>query len=488
MRRKFSSAAAISSLALLAACANSEQTARYAAPEAGFSAVSQRTRQASGAETIWAQSGSEARAASERVHKLVHQRTVTVDTAVQVALLNNKGLQAAYADLGMSAAEAWQQSTLVNPRVAIGTAGIGADGIGVRTVEGLLIANVVALATRGRRIRLADAEFRQAQLVAAEETLRVASDTRRAWIDAVSAREAAGLVQEAQSAAEAASELAERLGETGALSKANQAREHVFYAEMTGNLARRRLDEALAKENLARLMGLWGETVDFHVPDRLPEIPQRLTHRSTIEAHALRNRGDIQLARLELEVTAQRYGLSEATRYASDLEIVGGIERETEVEDGEKRTQNTGVAVVEFELPIFDTGKPERRKAELAYKQAADRLAASAVNARSEARAAHLAYTGSYEIARHYRNAVVPLRKAIEEQSLLSYGGMITDTFQLLEDTGARLDASLLAAEGKRDFWIADAGLSAAIYGGGSRLEIADGGGTAEPKGGSEGH
>ena len=51
------------------------------------------------------------------------------ETAVQVALLNNKGLQASYAQIGLSAAEAWQQSTPENPVVSIGLLGIGAPEV-----------------------------------------------------------------------------------------------------------------------------------------------------------------------------------------------------------------------------------------------------------------------------------------------------------------------------------------------------------------------
>ena len=40
---------------------------------------------------------------------------------MQIALLNNKGLQAAYADLGDAAADAWQSTMLVNPTVEVGT-------------------------------------------------------------------------------------------------------------------------------------------------------------------------------------------------------------------------------------------------------------------------------------------------------------------------------------------------------------------------------
>ena len=86
------------------------------------------------------------------------------------------------------------------------------------------------------------------------------------------------------------------------------------------------------------------------------------------------------------------------------------------------------------------------RKAELAYMQAANRLAEKAVNIRSEARSAYTAYRSTYDIARHYRDAVVPLRTMIEEESLLTYNGMITNTFELLADTRAKINAHCSAS------------------------------------------
>jgi len=106
------------------------------------------------------------------------------------------------------------------------------------------------------------------------------------------------------------------------------------------------------------------------------------------------------------------------------------------------------------------------RKGELAYMRAANQLAEKAVNVRSEARSAYLAYRSNYDIARHYRNSVLPLRKSIEDQSLLTYNGMITSTFELISDAREKIDATMLAVNAKRDFWIAEANLAPVIYGG----------------------
>ncbi|MBY3228297.1 TolC family protein [Rhizobium laguerreae] len=450
--------------------------AEYSRKEAGFTSVANKTATVTAKETVWIQNQNQARSAAAQVKSLLPRtKPLDVETAVQIALLNNKGLQAAYADLGDSAADAWQTTMFLNPTVAVGLTGIGTPGLeAFKTVEGAVVTNILALATKKRDIEIADTRFRQAQLNAAVRTLQLAADTRRAWINAVAAWENVGQLQRAQATADAASELAQKLGETGAMAKGAQAREHVFVAELAGETAKARLASRLTKEELTRLLGLWGSDLDYQVPNSLPSLPKVVVKRDTIEAEALRNRIDLQVAKLELEATARSYGLTEATRYVTDLEILTGLETEREIEDGDKKVDTTGFAELEFAIPIFDTGKARMRKAELAYMRAANQLAEKAVNVRSESRSAYQAYRSNYDIARHYRNSVVPLRTKVEEESLLTYNGMITNTFELLTDTRDKINSILLSVNAKRDFWLAEANLAPAIYGGGASAASAE--------------
>jgi outer membrane protein TolC len=485
MKRRFLTIATLVAIPLIAAgCATNGALEGISDPVAGFTTVAARAESVTGKKTVWVQSSEEARTVSGRVKSLVQKKTIGPDVAVQVALLNNKGLQAAYAEIGLSAADVWQEAMLVNPTVSVGM--IGVDP--VKTIEGAVISNILALATRQRRVAVADARFRQAQLRAAEETLRLAADTRRAWIDAVSAWESVSYLNQAQAAAAAASELAQKLGETGAFTKTGQAREHVFYAEIVGQAAEARLAARTAKEELTRLMGLWGPDVDYSVPNALPGLPKDAKAKRAIEAEALRNRVDLEIAKLELEALAKSYGLTEATRYITDLELLTGVEVEREEsEEGGTETSTSPILELEFVIPIFDTGKARMRKAELAYMQAANRMAEKAVNIRSEARSAYDSYRSTYDIARHYRNSVVPLRTKIEAESVLTYNGMITNTFELLADTRAKISSIMLSLNAKRNFWLADVNLGTAIHGGGGSSP--EGGeAPAAAEAGAEGH
>ena len=464
--RIFKLAAALSFPVILGGCVTA---AEYSSKNAGFTTVSAKTSEATGKQTVWIQNRAEAQATAIRVKSLMSAKTIDVETAVQVALLNNKGLQAAYTDLGESAATAWQSTMLVNPRVGIGLTGIGTPGLrAYKAIEGVIVTNILALATLKQNVEIADTGFRKAQLAAALKTLQLSADTRRAWITAVAAWENVGQLAQAQAAADAASELAKKLGEAGSLNKEGQAREQVFYAELTGQIAKARLEARLAKEELTRLMGLWGGDIEYSIPNRLPQLPKDLAKRDMIEAEALQRRVDLQIAKLDLESTARSFKLTEATRYVTDLELRSGFETERERDEDAINKQTTGNAELEFVIPIFDSGRARMRESELAYMRAANLLAEKAVNVRSEARSAYQAYRSNYDIARHYRNSVVPLRTKIEEESLLTYNGMLTNTFELLADSREKVNSNLLAINAKRDFWLAEAGLAPAIYGGGA--------------------
>lgn len=453
---------------VLAACASAVPDL-YTARNAGFAAVSDQTSKAIGKRTAFAQTQADNESIQREVRALVKGKTISADTAVQVALLNNKGLQAAYAEIGLSAATAWQEATPINPVVSIGVLGIGASELGAyRVIEGMIASNLLAAQTRQQRMALADVNFRAAQASAVNSTLALANQTRAAWVRAVAAFETVSYLQRAKVTSDAGAELAQRLGETGSLNKAGQAREFAFNAELAGQLAQARMNASRAKEVLTRLMGLWGDDVAYFVPDALPALPRSFSAVAGVEVKALNNRIDLRVAKLDLEAQAAAFGLTDQTRLVTDLELIAGLEAEREVEGGGIRTETTPQLELEFAIPIFDTGKARMRKAELSYLQAANVLAEKAVNIRSEARAAEAGYRATYRIARHYRDVLVPLRATIEEEGLLSYNGMITSTFDLISAARDKLGAELQAANAKRDFYLAEADLTAAIYGGGS--------------------
>lgn len=393
------------------------------------------------------------------------RKTLTVDAAVQIALLNNRGLQAAYNELAIAEATRVRSGLPPNPHLSIMRIAGGVE----REVETQILTNVLALATLPIRTDMAADRFRQAQLRAAEETLRVAADARRAYYRAVAARELVRLLTQAKSAAEATAQVARELGETGAMNKLDQAREQAFYAETTAELAAARQNEASEREKLIRVLGLWGKDVNFKLPQALPTLPRRPRNLPDVEVDAVRKRVDLQAARIELAALAKSYGLTHATRFVSLLEAGPAFKTTRDREKGEI-VRDSGFDV-EFEIPIFDFGETRVREAEQTYLQAVNRLLQLAVNIRSEAREAYRGYRSTYDIAEHYQREILPLHKIIDEQVQLQYSAMQSDVFALLTEARQRIAANRTAIAAKLAFWLADSRLRATIYGGARSAE-----------------
>jgi outer membrane protein TolC len=400
--------------------------------------------------------------ATARIDGLV-RRTLNAESAVQIALLNNRGLQAAYNELGIADAVRFQQSLPPNPSISFSRLAGSAE----LEVDRQIVTNILSLATLPIRSEIADARFRQAQLKAALETFRVATETRRAFYRAVAAQQTEDLLQQVTSASGTAAELAKRLNETGALNKLDRSREEAFHLELTTQSAAAKQRAVSAREQLVR--GLGFETgLKFKLPSRLPSLPSRPLAMKTVEQAALDRRLDLQAAKLDMQVLARSYGLTKSTRFINVLE--GGY--------ADKFTKDLGVHAWEpgftltFEVPIFDFGEGRLREAEERYMQAVNRLAQKVVDARSQARETYKGYRTAYDIVADYQKKLLPLRSSISDELMLQYGAMQVDVFTLLTDARQKISANVAAVDALRDFWLASSDLSAALYGVPSSSEI----------------
>ena len=265
------------------------------AADQGISTVAAIARQDINKNVLFVRNETEAAQAQAHVGKLL-RGPLTADAAVQVALLNNRGLQAAYAELAIAEAKRVESSLPPNPRFSI----VRTASAPETEIDTQIVADVLALATLPVRTDIATDRFHQAQLRAAEETLRVAAEARRAYYRAVAARALVRVLTQAKSEAESTAQVAKQLGETGALNKLDQAREQVLYAETTAQLATAQQNEARERESLVQALGLWGKDLNFKLPNSLPALPRRPRKLPGVEVEAVRKRLDLQVARLEL--------------------------------------------------------------------------------------------------------------------------------------------------------------------------------------------
>ena len=422
-------------------------------PDGGFGSVQQTARDRLGKDLVMARSDADQDAIALRVGELM-AKPLMLDDAVQIALLNNRGLQATYQELGITEAEVVQAGRLPNPGFSFGRRFRGDE----REIERGLHLNLARLLAMPLINQVEARRFEQTQGMVAMSVLSIAADTRKAYYMAVGAEEGVRYMRQVKQAAEASAELARRMAAVGNFNKLQQAREQGFYADAALNLARAQQAQTATRERLTRLMGLWGAQTQFSLPNRLPDLPKAALDQPDIERVAMAQRLDVQGARLAVEQTAKNLGLTKVTRFVNVLEV--GLMRNSSNEAPTQRGWEIGI-----ELPLFDWSGARVARAEAVYMQALHRTAETAINARSEVREAYGKYRSAYDIARHHRDEIVPLRQRIAEENVLRYNGMLIGVFELLADARVQIASVNSAIESLRDFWIAQADLDMALIG-----------------------
>ena len=419
--------------------------------DGGFTAVESEVRDRLGQDAKWLRSDEDRAASSARVTELLANE-LTADSAMQVALLNNPMLQAEYANLGLQEAEVVQAGRLPNPGFSFGKT----TGGGAQEIERGLHFNVLALLTLPVRMGIEEERFEAEKLAAIAATIEVAMEARSAFFEAISARQTAAYAQQVVESAEASRELMARMSAVGNSSRLEHVREQLFYAEALAVLASAKQQEGGAREALIRALGLWGAQTAMRLPERLPDLPDSPKQVAGVEQKALQQRLDIRMAKRRLDALANNLGLMQTLGFINVLEI------------GSAQVRDRGEPVrngyeISLEIPIFDFGQAKMAKAQGQYDQAVERLRGAAINARSEVRSAYLSYRTAYDLTKHYRDEVVPLRKRISDEQLLRYNGMLTGVFELIADAREQVTSINTYLDTLRRFWLADTALRTAM-------------------------
>ncbi|HET7731036.1 MAG TPA: TolC family protein [Usitatibacter sp.] len=398
------------------------------------------------------------REAEADVDRLLAQ-PLSVDDAVRISLAYSPSVQALLAGHAAQSAAATRSARLPNPVFAFERLVRREHGGAEVEITRSLAFSLVDLLFLPSRIESASLRQEALRLQGAGDVLQAAAETRQAWVRAVAARQALAYHEQVRDAAEASAELARRMQAVGNWSRLQRAREQAFYADAAAQLARAQQAAVAAREALVRRLGLdERRAARLVLPDRLPDLPARLRDEGEIARAALASRLDVRLARAELDATAKSLGIA---RVAS---VVDGAHvkaiRETETGAAPRRGYE-----VELPLPLFDLGDAQRAEARARYMASFHRAAEAEAAATSRVREAYGAYRTAHDLARHYRDEVVPLRKLIADEMLLRYNGMLAGVFELLAEAREQVRSVAQAIDAQRDFWLADAALHAELLG-----------------------
>lgn len=293
---------------------------------------------------------------------------------------------------------------------------------------------------------------------AASGVIEHLTNTRIAWIEAVAEQQLTKLVERSLESAATANDMTRQMTALGHSPMSESAESEIFLGEMRSALTRQRLAESATREALVRQLGLWGHSArNLSLPYQLPALPTSLREYDSVEGEAINRRIDVQIANANLEAMASNYDLTRKNLFLSSIELGPILEKS---DGGTERGFE-----LEFSIPIFDAGGISNAKARFLFEQFQAQAQSVAIAAASQAREALQTYRSYWDIARHYEDVLLPLRRRVSEERLLHYNGMLLSVFDLLADVRASADLEANVIRAIRDFWIADARLQLALTG-----------------------
>ena len=408
--------------------------------------------------------------------------TLDRDAAVRLALANSPAMQAMIADSWADGAEAAQSGRIPNPVFAFSrlTADDGAED----EIERVFAFGLLDVLTLPLRKRAADRRIERARIALASEVVDNVTEVRQAWVEAVAAAQSLRYAEQVAENASASAEMARRLESVGNYSRLQRAREQVFYAETTAQLAAERHAARAARERLVRLLGLNEEQADaLELPETLPELPEQPLQPERLADTLNERRLDVRLAKADLEAAARGQGLGRITTF-TDIEV-GYLSTSvfSEGEPGEAfddidiEAESADGYELALTVPLFDWGGMQRDALNARTLAAANRYAETLRTVSSNLRENYSAYRTAYDVAVFYQEEILPLRELISEENVLQYNGMLIGVFELLADSRSSIGAVETAIDAQRQFWLAEAALQASITGSPTAAAVAAMGG-----------
>ena len=377
------------------------------------------------------------------------------DGAVRAALLASPALQALLAE-GW-AADLDQQIAARPPLLRLGWERLAGSASPELTRSiGLSLTDLVLWPARQRAAELGQASNR---LQLAQQVLTQAQRVRQRWVLAVADRERLGHQQRLRDAADAGAELAQRMLAAGHFSRLQRDRETLLQADAAAQQARAEQAATASREALVRAIGLSpAQALRLRLPEHLAELPAALPAALRDQAQTaslLAQRLDVAVAAAAL---AQQLG-------APALAASAGVDLDAELlrkQLGDERSRGLALGLA---VPLGATASAQRQALDARSLAAAQRLAALQSEADSQLRERLAGWRSAHALALHAQQELLPLRQRMLDDTLLRANGMLASVFELLGEARGQLGAVISATEARRDFWLADAALQAAIDG-----------------------
>jgi len=379
---------------------------------------------------------------------------LTADAAVQIALLNNAGLQATYAELGFAAADVYAAGRIRNPVLSASVLDSSVAGAANQVTLGLAL-SLTDLLTLPARKRLSEAAFAALRLSLGDAALRTSAATEQAWYDYAAALQIAAMRQQIASAASASEQMAERFFTAGNINARDLALQRAAASEARLQVLHAEADTLTARSSLANLLGL-STAANWTVLDRLPAPPAHEDDLESLIDLAQSSRLDLAAARTQADLQADRLGVVNWTRWLGELEL--GYEREKE-SDGSRLT-GPGLA---WEIPIFTQNRDQQLRAEASMKKAVFEVQRLDLEVDNQVRLSHAELINTRAQIAELRDGLIPQRVESSARAQEEVNFMLMGVFELLAIKQDEYQSYQTYLEAVRNYWLARTDLRLAV-------------------------
>jgi len=424
-------------------------------PSSDSTQVSKLVEPRIGKKVHWHQAEKEDAQIDDAIGKLL-QNELSVDTAIQIALINNRSLQALYEEIGISQADIVQAGLLQNP---LFTAAIGFPTQGGASISSQfsIAQNFIDAFSISLRKKYAQVLLEQTELKIANAVIDHVSKVERAYYKLqaeMSLKDQLEKITELESAAVALSERQQKAGNVYDIQVVNHKKK-LYQTKISQTKTEAQI--LVLREHLNELLGLFGDHTTWKIPRTLPSIPVDEINVNDLENLAISNRLDLKAAKKEVELMATALGLKEWWTYTEGQ--IGVLQQR----DSEGVT-SIGPSLG-FAIPLFDCGQANRAKFQAKLKQSYEQMMGLIVQIRAEVRAARETLVASQKLAEYLLKVVSPLQSKTMQLSQKLYNSMTISTYQLLAAKRKEIETQIEYIEALREYWLSRVDLGNTIGG-----------------------
>ena len=372
------------------------------------------------------------------------QKTITLEELQQMALQNNPTFGQSAANI--QAAEGRRKQSGLYPNPTVGYQGEQIRGGSFHGGEqGFFVQQDIVLGGKlGLNRKIFDQELKQAETEAEEQKLRVVTNVRMSYVQALAAQQTLELRQDLSKLADDAVETSHQLANVGQADapdvlesevEAQQAELAVTMAEQNQRRVWKALAAVVGSPRLP-LMRLEGK-----LEDTPPVHPDELVEKIVNESPAVRI--------AELGVKRAEAALDRAKRETiPDLQLRGGLQQNGELLPNGRAVGLQGFADVGVRIPIFNRNQGNIATASADAERAKREVERVKLVLRERAASVVQTYTFSQTAVDRYKNQMIPRAQKAYEMYTKKYQDMAVAYPQVLiaQRTLMQLEVSYISA------------------------------------------